>query len=263
MSCTILKILLIFVVSNPSCHSWNVSSFQISSVQQNQQKKEERHCVVQKIASQKHTNTLHRRTVFQSVIAISSLFFAPNTEVNNGSSIANAVTKSTVGTVDALLPILMLKSALKDIRIQLHDKGNKKEVVKQIQQQRQIPTEEQKFKQIFDQYSNPLSYKQKYLNSNAFLVYYTKGYDGPNRPNIETLSEEEELQKEQYGLRNESWIRWDTFLAELNFSDDDDTTTKDLIQYLDETIASLDSYLQLVPIDDFRMAQTQLTTAVQ
>jgi hypothetical protein len=38
---------------------------------------------------------------------------------------------------------------------------------------------------LFDEHSEGISYKQQFLDQNAFLVYYTKGFDGPGRPSIE------------------------------------------------------------------------------
>ena len=34
-----------------------------------------------------------------------------------------------------------------------------------------IPRDENDFKRLFDSYSTPVSYKQKFLDQNAFLVY--------------------------------------------------------------------------------------------
>ena len=45
----------------------------------------------------------------------------------------------------------------------------------------QLPSGEKEFKRLFDEYSQGVSYKQVYLDQNAFLVYYTKGFDGPGR----------------------------------------------------------------------------------
>ena len=48
-----------------------------------------------------------------------------------------------------------------------------------------IPLIEKDFKKLFDEHSEGISYKQQFLDQNAFLVYYTKGFDGPGRPSIE------------------------------------------------------------------------------
>ena len=110
-----------------------------------------------------------------------------------------------------------------------------------------------KFKQLFDAYSDPVSYKQKFLDQNAFLVYYTKGFDGPGRPNIEDASDER--QTLQFGARNESWINWESFLVELKYIDDSDN---DSLKYLLDTIKSVDSYLKLAPPQDVEESKLSL-----
>jgi hypothetical protein len=116
-----------------------------------------------------------------------------------------------------------------------------------------IPSSEQDFKRLFDAYSDPVSYKQKFLDQNAFLVYYTKGFDGPGRANIEEgVNERQTL---QFGARNEVWIAWENFLVELKFIDDADN---DLSKYLADTTRAIDSYLRLAPVADVKEAQQTL-----
>jgi len=43
-----------------------------------------------------------------------------------------------------------------------------KSILKTLEQN--IPRDENDFKRIFDSYSTPVSYKQKFLDQNAFLV---------------------------------------------------------------------------------------------
>jgi hypothetical protein len=113
-----------------------------------------------------------------------------------------------------------------------------------------FPTEEEDFKRIFDAYSDPVSYKQKFLDQNAFLVYYTKGFDGPGRPNIE--DDINERQTIQFGTRNEAWINWQNVLVELKFVEDEDN---ECLKYLTNTIRSVDTYLKLAPQQDLKEAQ--------
>jgi len=109
------------------------------------------------------------------------------------------------------------------------------------------PSEEARFKAIFDGFSTPLSYKQKFLDKNAFLVYYTHGFDGPNRPNIEDLNDSELRQTQQFGLRNEAFIAIDEARAELKFLKRDGQTmfSKDARDSLERASKAVDSYLSL------------------
>lgn len=122
------------------------------------------------------------------------------------------------------------------------------------------PTDESGFKKIFDAYSDPVSYKQKFVDQNAFLVYYSKGFDGAGRPSIE--SDLPVKQTMQYGTRNEAWVAWDEFLSEIDYYKkliSSSTTTKieknDLLEPLSKTIEAVDTYLNLVPKDDLNIAQ--------
>ncbi|CAJ1935067.1 unnamed protein product [Cylindrotheca closterium] len=108
------------------------------------------------------------------------------------------------------------------------------------------------FKRLFDAYSDPVSYKQKFLDQNAFLVYYTKGFDGPGRPNIEE-DDSNEKQTLQFGIRNEAWINWENFLVELKFVGEEKDT--EATKYLDETLRYVDYYLKLAPPQDVREAK--------
>lgn len=78
-----------------------------------------------------------------------------------------------------------------------------------------IPTDEKRFKALFDAYSDQVSFKQKFLDQNAFLVYYTKGFDGPGRPSIE--ADLPTKQPRQFGARNEAWVAWASFMAEVDY----------------------------------------------
>lgn len=121
-----------------------------------------------------------------------------------------------------------------------------------------IPILEQNFKRIFDQYSDPVSYKQKFLDQNAFLVYYSKGFDGPNRPPIE--SDIPEKQASQYGARNEAWVAWEGFVAELRFAKNapKESSRQELIALLQLTVAAVDSYLSLAPPSDVMKAKGRI-----
>jgi hypothetical protein len=152
---------------------------------------------------------------------------------------------SQVGTIEALLPLVALRQSLVNVQSQLTNQQATLSLDS-------IPTKELEFKRLFDSYSDPVSYKQKFLEQNAFLVYYTKGFDGPGRPNIE--SDVNERQAIQFGARNEAWIAWDDFLVELKFKDDKDN---DIEKYITNTIRAVDSYLQLAPPEDLVKAKSK------
>jgi len=127
-----------------------------------------------------------------------------------------------------------------------------------------IPTLEAELKRLFDAYSDQVSYKQKFLDQNAFLVYYTNGYDGPGRGSLEK-DPVNERQTLQFGARNEAWVSWDDFLAEWEYyssssrrtssNDDVDDSFVDMIKYLSSTIQAVDRYLKLCPPQDLEAVQ--------
>jgi hypothetical protein len=82
---------------------------------------------------------------------------------------------------------------------------------------RKLPLEEKAFKRLFDEYSQGVSYKQRYLDKNAFLVYYSGGFDGPGRASIESEDPKELLQKAQYGFRNDAWVALDEARSEIEY----------------------------------------------
>jgi hypothetical protein len=118
-----------------------------------------------------------------------------------------------------------------------------------------LPTNEGSFKSIFDAYSVPVSYKQKWMDSNAFLVYYTQGYDGPGRPSMET--DLNEIQTQQYGYRNEAWVAWEDVLAEYKYASlhaEDYDSFDDLELGVRRTLQALTDYLALAPPTDVAKA---------
>ena len=164
--------------------------------------------------------------------------------------LSNGADTSKTGTIDALKPIVLLRYSLSDLKRQLRNK--------QTLDLEGMPTTEENFKRIFDAYSDPVSYKQKFMDQNAFLVYYSKGFDGPGRPNIE---DDPSLQKQtlQFGARNEAWINWENFLVELKYIPlDDDPEKNEAFKYLDDTLRSVDNYIKLAPPEDVKEAQKEV-----
>ena len=131
-------------------------------------------------------------------------------------------------------------------------------VIKELS--RSIPRGETQFKRIFDAYSTPVSYKQKFLDQNAFLVYYSNGFDGPGRPNIEMNGEDvtNRVQTLQYGFRNDAWNAMEDLFTELDFgsrsSRDDSISGKDLGDLINKVLLAFDSYLSFAPESDVKEA---------
>jgi len=138
-----------------------------------------------------------------------------------------------------------------------------------------LPTEESQFKALFDAYSEPVSYKTKFLDQNAFLVYYTQGYDGPGRPSLEQVETESDAkQKRQFGARNEAWVAWDDVVAaatewshnpklqeQLLLSGDNknnEILEQDFLEPLQQALEAVQRYLKDAPSKDVDEARSQL-----
>lgn len=158
---------------------------------------------------------------------------------------------SRTGTLDALIPLVAMEEALmaakQDLLEARDDSGVSADTVRTISNAlaSSIPSEQTLFKRKFDEYSEPVSYKQKFMDQNAFLVYYTKGFDGPNRPPMESSADPVPLQSIQYGLRNDAWANYDELLSELSFfsPSDSSSTIEDILKPLNNCIASFEAYL--------------------
>jgi len=145
------------------------------------------------------------------------------------------------GLSSALVPIVQMRESIDRARKSIPD-------ITQVQSilHDDLPKSERDFKRTFDEFSDAVSYKQRFLDSNAFLVYYTKGYDGPNRPSIE--QDVNLRQTNQYGARNDAWNALDDARAEVTYLlENSDSDTADLQKYLASTVAAFDTYLSLVP----------------
>lgn len=131
-----------------------------------------------------------------------------------------------------------------------------------------IPENESDFKKNFDEYSDPIGYKEKFMDNNAFLVYYTNGYDGPNRKKLEDSSYVSK-QSLQYGARNDAWSAWNDVLSEISYIRKSsnifgsassssslyvDSTYEDVLEPLTKTLGALDQYLLLAPEEDVKKA---------
>lgn len=167
---------------------------------------------------------------------------------------------SATGTLRKLIPIVKIKLTLIDAQSLLSPQNNNSNKINEALMQKitstihDIPTNEKDFKKIFDEYSDPVSYKQKYMDSNAFLVYYTKGFDGPNRESIEKDIPRQTL---QYGARNDVWNEFEELMVELKFADSS-SSVNDIMVPLKQMIGSLNTYLSYAPKEDVEKAEIQL-----
>jgi hypothetical protein len=172
--------------------------------------------------------------------------------------ISNGARGDLYGTVQSLIPILKMQLKLQSIKEKLLDGDLQK--VRTLLYDQTIPLEEKEFKRYFDEYSEPVSYKQQYLDKNAFLVYYTKGFDGFNRDSIETDDENMSRQKTQYGYRNDAWVGVDDFKAELDYLIEQKAkeSSPDLLQSLEDAIKAFEDYVSLASMDQIIEARKKL-----
>ena len=194
----------------------------------------------------------------------------------------NGATGAKRGTAAALQPILKMNEnidkALEFVSLKsnnfpygcVNNGGNICKVVYQF-----LDSSEKDFKRLFDEYSEGVSYKQQYLDKNAFLVYYTQGFDGVNRESIESDSDGSMAKMTmQYGYRNDAWVAMNDAISELKYiqetlqsmsnSDSDGTyniieeSKTDLIKALKSTSLSIQQYISLVPSEQLAEAKSLL-----
>jgi hypothetical protein len=222
---------------------------------------------------------MRRRKALVIVSAsISSLIVLPASSRNLPTS--NGADTSKIGTVEALIPIARLRNDLKQLMTILEEENGNYQQPKSSKNAEfpqsasssiasKFPAKEQDFKRLFDAYSDQVSYKQKFIDQNAFLVYYTQGYDGPGRKRIEEGDVENERQTLQFGARNEAWVAWESFLAEQEYyqkvapsasasQEEREEAFAETIKCMLETIKAVDSYLDLAPKADLASAEKQL-----
>ena len=150
-------LLLISLEWIPQCHSWGI------------------HLMRTKTNVSKNTNddtNNQRRQFFQSLIFLSfsnDVFYSTPAAMARNLPVSTGADLKKVGTVQALTPIVSIRYSLSKLETHL-SKSERIDI-----QDYDIPTIEENFKRLFDAYSDPVSYKQKFLDNNAFLVYYTKG----------------------------------------------------------------------------------------
>ncbi len=103
-------------------------------------------------------------------------------------------------------------------------------------------------------------------NSSAtFCVYiltcisdYTKGFDGPGRPNIEDDAENS-IQTMQYGARNDAWSALDDLYVELEYGQrSSDSDAREVVALTKKVTLALSAYLSLAPVADVEQASASL-----
>ncbi len=204
-----------------------------------------------------------RRTVIENGISVLLIFSPIASAANLPNNLGADLTKT--GTLETLIPIVTIERSIVNAKLQLTQSTNglaSPEICTNILYTvlKSVPREEDSFKRIFDAYSTPVSYKQKFLDHNAFLVYYTKGFDGPGRPSIENEDARDTLQTQQYGARNDVWTAMDDLFVDLEFGKrgGDGSTTAELGNLIDRTLSMLNSYLRLAPVADVEEVRRQL-----
>jgi hypothetical protein len=187
---------------------------------------------------------------------------------------SNGANLSKVGTLETLLPLVQLRNILLDCATIVDNAGvsliagtQKKEVITKLSALLDcVPQEESKLKKLFDEYSDTVSYKQRYLDQNAFLVYYTRGFDGPRRPTIEETNDNDK-QTLQYGTRNDVWVSLEDITSTLKYyslntidPNDEKEALQDMKVSFHRAISAMDSYLDLVPQEQLGEAQNLVST---
>ena len=180
--------------------------------------------------------------------------FVPGLAVGANLPSDNGAKGDQRGTVAALVPIVRVASGIAQASRAVHA-GKLQDAQKALDA---IPATEKPFKRLFDEYSEPVSYKQKYKDSNAFVVYYTQGFDGAGRPSIEAPDAKEERQTRQYGYRNDAWAAVDDARAEVKYCIEEKAETTELSSMLKRASAALDGYLSLAPSTDVAAARAKL-----
>ena len=209
-----------------------------------------------------HNIILERRGTLNTIFGVCGL--TPILTAYPKDAIASNMPQSTgadlskSGTVESLVPIVRIYNTLNDVEslISSFPKDSPLSDTTIDSMTREIvsiPKDEKLFKRVFDEYSDPISYKQKFMDQNAFLVYYTKGFDGPNRPSMENEIPKQTL---QYGFRNDAWAAFDDFLVEISFAKTDRSSSSydDISSPLSKVIKAIDSFLQTAPTGDLNEA---------
>ena len=205
-----------------------------------------------------------RRGCLKKLVTASStviLISKPKPAISANLPVSNGGDLSQTGSIEKLVPIVAFQKSLLEanaLLIKADSSSMSPYLLKQLSSVvGKITSEEKLFKRYFDEYSDPVSYKQKYMDQNAFLVYYTNGFDGPGRASIE--SGEVPKQTLQYGARNECWNAIEELNVEIKFALKDGSSSRDhILEPLTKAINSFDAYLSIAPKNDVEKAEGTL-----
>jgi hypothetical protein len=118
---------------------------------------------------------INRRELFTKTLS-APLFIATRASAANLPPSTGADLSKT-GSIDTLVPIVAMKQGLDSVKSQLVSKSADAIILPEECQsilktllQSGMPRNENDFKKLFDAYSTKVSYKQKFLDQNAFLV---------------------------------------------------------------------------------------------
>jgi hypothetical protein len=125
---------------------------------------------------------------------------------------SNGASGAYRGQPKSLAPILKMRNAINAALAEAPQ-----DLSKCSQALSSLPSKETEFMKLFDEHSEGISYKQVFTDQNAFLVYYTGGFDGPNRPSIEADDETSLKEKLQFGARNDAWVQVDEARSEVQY----------------------------------------------
>ena len=104
----------------------------------------------------------------------SSMLFVPNAIARN-LPISNGAKSDRRGSLEALQKIASIKASISNAKAVLSPSPNSLTSSQLDQCEKELDAvvskEEKVFKKAFDEYSQGISYKQEYLDKNAFLVY--------------------------------------------------------------------------------------------
>ena len=103
---------------------------------------------------------VHAMSTFPSSSSSSTILVSRNLPEETGAS------KSNQGQISSLIPIIKMQKALEKALLA----ANNNNVPDTKSYLDLIPSKEKDFKRLFDEYSQGVSYKQEYLDKNAFLV---------------------------------------------------------------------------------------------
>lgn len=130
---------------------------------------------MQKLTS--NTCIIDRRELFTKTLKGAPLLFIATSASAANLPQSTGADLSKTGSIDTLVPIVAMKQGLENVESQLVSKKAEAKILPEechsilkTLLQSGIPRNENDFKKIFDAYSTKVSYKQKFLDQNAFLV---------------------------------------------------------------------------------------------